>query len=122
MKRQAILASAVLTTAIAAVVFLFDPVRSSFYPVCIFHRLTGLDCPICGATRALHALLHGELREAFAFNPLFVLSLPLTGLAVAFREKWLPLKPLWICIVVTTLMAFWIVRNTSAYHTMLPPP
>jgi Protein of unknown function (DUF2752) len=46
-------------------------------PPCPFHWLTGLYCPGCGATRALHALLHGNLEKAFSMNIVFVLALPL---------------------------------------------
>ena len=36
--------------------------------LCMFHRLTGLDCPGCGMTRAFHQLSHGNLDEAMEFN------------------------------------------------------
>src|SRR5262245_59462168 len=32
---------------------------SSFYPACTFKQLTGLDCPGCGLTRAMHSLMTG---------------------------------------------------------------
>lgn len=44
-------------------------------PVCVFHGLFGLPCPACGSSRAFLALLHGELAQAFFYNPLFVASL-----------------------------------------------
>ena len=58
-----------------AMVFFFNPSTHSFYPVCLFHALTGLNCPGCGATRALYALLHGNMRLALKDNALFVLAL-----------------------------------------------
>jgi hypothetical protein len=66
---------------IAAVMFcvllaLYPPNRYSFYPLCPIHQLLGIECPGCGATRALAALLHGHLREALHFNALFVVLLP----------------------------------------------
>jgi hypothetical protein len=64
------------------VVYAFPPQQYSFYPACAFHRLTGLLCPGCGATRALHALLRGELFVAADLNPLLVSMLPVI-LAVA---------------------------------------
>lgn len=38
--------------------------------MCPFRRLTGLRCPLCGATTALGHLLHGEPRAAFRAHPL----------------------------------------------------
>lgn len=38
--------------------------------VCPYRRLTGLRCPLCGATTALGHLLHGEPRAAFRAHPL----------------------------------------------------
>ena len=43
-----------------AVLFFFDPAKHGFYPVCVFHALTGWNCPGCGATRAAYQLLHGH--------------------------------------------------------------
>jgi len=60
----------------AAILFRFPPAQYGFYPQCPIHALLGIDCPGCGATRALAALLHGHLAEAFHFNALFVLMLP----------------------------------------------
>lgn len=38
--------------------------------VCPFHALTGLPCLTCGATRALAALLRGDLATSLRTNPL----------------------------------------------------
>jgi hypothetical protein len=59
---------------VGAIVFFFNPSTHGFYPVCLFHSLTGLNCPGCGMTRALYALLHGNLRLALKDNALFVLT------------------------------------------------
>lgn len=40
---------------------------------CPFRRLTGLDCPFCGATRAAAALGHVDLLAALDHNAFFVL-------------------------------------------------
>lgn len=67
----------VAAAAAVVVVFICDPERVPIYPVCVFHQLTGLDCPGCGTLRAAHQLLHGRLSAALHLNALFVLSLPL---------------------------------------------
>jgi hypothetical protein len=67
------LAAAFLLAIAAAVLLLrFPPDQYSFYPQCPIHAYLHLDCPGCGATRALSALLHGRLREAFHLNALLV--------------------------------------------------
>lgn len=54
----------------------FDP-SAAGWPMCTFRALTGFDCPLCGATRATHELLHGRFLAAWHYNALWVLSLPL---------------------------------------------
>lgn len=46
-------------------------------PPCPLYALTGFVCPVCGASRAVFSLTHGDLAGAFARNPLFVVLLPL---------------------------------------------
>jgi hypothetical protein len=67
------LAAAFLFAGSAAFLLLrFPPEQYSFYPQCPIHTYLHLQCPGCGATRALAALLHGRLTEAFHRNALFI--------------------------------------------------
>ncbi len=104
----------------AAVLFLFDPSRNSFYPLCMFHRLTGWNCPGCGGLRATHQLLHGHISEALRFNALVVLAVPvlltlgLRWLWVRVRGRRVPPKPLatfWIWLLLAVMLGFGLVRN-----------
>ncbi len=50
---------------------------------CPVFRVTGLRCPGCGMTRALLALVRGDVAAAFGHHPLSLVVLPV-GLAWAF--------------------------------------
>ena len=65
-----------LITVVTAVLFLFNPEISSFYPTCPLNKYTGLYCPGCGTQRAAHEILHGNIAQAFSLNALFIFSLP----------------------------------------------
>jgi hypothetical protein len=103
---------------VALVLFFCDPVRVPIYPVCVFHRVTGLDCPGCGSLRAMHELLHGHLLTALHFNALFVCSLPIFAW-LGFRFAWHEIKngpavrvrPFWIWFYVAVWIAFGILRD-----------
>ncbi len=111
----------VLFLAIAGAVFAFNPEQVSVFPPCLFHRLTGLWCPGCGTTRALHQLLHGNLAAAIRLNPLAILMLPLVGYLVA-RDSASTLKPTWIWALLGVVVAFGVFRNIPAYpFTLLAP-
>ncbi len=111
----------VLFLAIARAVFAFNPEQVSVFPPCLFHRLTGLWCPGCGTTRALHQLLHGNLAAAIRLNPLAILMLPLVGYLVA-RDSASTLKPTWIWALLGVVVAFGVFRNIPAYpFTLLAP-
>jgi hypothetical protein len=40
---------------------------------CLFHSITGVPCPSCGATRSAVSLVHGDIFYALKMNPLFFL-------------------------------------------------
>ncbi|HVM62301.1 MAG TPA: DUF2752 domain-containing protein [Verrucomicrobiae bacterium] len=106
---------------VAAVLFAFDPVRASIYPACVFHRLTGLWCPGCGTTRALHQLLHGNVAAAFHFNALSMVILPVAGYLIV-RGDVSTLKPKWIWALLAVIVAFGVLRNIPVYpFTLLAP-
>jgi hypothetical protein len=61
---------------VCVTLLVFPPAREGFYPACPIYAWLGVECPGCGATRALAALLHGRLMEAVRLNALFVGLLP----------------------------------------------
>jgi hypothetical protein len=110
---------AVLGAVAGVVLFYFDPRQYHFYPVCFFHKTTGLLCPGCGALRALHQLLHGHLATAFRFNPVLIVSLPILAW-VGARHCWqkarnepasLGLRPLWLWLILAAVLVVSVLRN-----------
>lgn len=73
------LTAASVIIAVAAVLLflgLVDPVQSKWVPRCFFKFATGYDCPGCGSQRAIHALLHGHVADAWHYNALLIAALP----------------------------------------------
>lgn len=44
-------------------------------PSCYLYELTGIYCPGCGCTRAVYALIHGDVILSLKQNPLVIVSL-----------------------------------------------
>jgi hypothetical protein len=80
-------AAAAALSAVIALLLRFPPDRYSFYPSCPIYLYLHVQCPGCGTTRALSALVHGHLTEALHLNPLTTLLLPL-ALLYATHHLW----------------------------------
>jgi len=78
-------AGAVALGAAVYVYYSYDPMAHSWFPQCPFKMLTGLDCPGCGSQRAVHAILHGEFRQAFYHNALLMPFVPYLALGFGYR-------------------------------------
>ena len=53
--------------------------------LCLLKRFTGLACPTCGFTRGAFSLLHGNVTQAWLYNPLLFSVLILFFTASALR-------------------------------------
>jgi Protein of unknown function (DUF2752) len=115
----AALAAAVLATSLC-VLYAVDPTLRMITPPCPYLTLTGLACPGCGLTRATHFLLHGDVAQAFAYNPWAFVAGPAVLLftlipSVSNAEHILRARTgiAWVLLLLT--MVFWIWRNTASY-------
>ncbi len=121
---------AVTAAGIAATVYFFNPSAHHFYPVCQFHRLTGLNCPGCGGTRALYALLHGNFSVALRDNVLVIVGVA----AVVARGGWFGLNqlrgrpnghffpPRLLVPLLVVMGVFGVLRNLPAFAFLSPSP
>ena len=100
---------------------------------CLFHEWTGMHCAGCGMTRATHALLGGRWLEAFRFNPLGMVLVPVGLLALVpevigwVRDK----PPKWrltigwrgSAMLIVLVIAYTVLRNLPWMpFTLLAPP
>jgi hypothetical protein len=108
----------------ATYIFIFEPGKSGFFPVCPFRALTGFTCPGCGTTRGLHKLFHGDVIGAFQLNPLMLVLFPIllyvlirytsaTMRGRSINMNQLDAKYIWVLFAV--VLSFWIFRNTPFY-------
>jgi hypothetical protein len=110
----------------------YDPNGTNpYFPGCYFKEWTTLNCPGCGATRSVYALLHFDFAQALAYNPLFVLALPYLLFAVGcmlftlWTGKRAPggRMPLWATKwVFVLIIGYWILRNIDVYPLNLLAP
>ena len=129
--RLAVVAAALAVCAGGAYLCVFNPANSKMYPPCLFRALTGFYCPGCGTLRAIHQLMHGNIRAALLLNPLAVVLLPFVmyGMASAVLRA-IGLKPLptvfvpafWIWTLLAVILLYWVLRNIPQYPCSLLAP
>jgi hypothetical protein len=119
-----------LAAAVAGCVLLhLYPPSELHLPPCVFHSLTGLYCPGCGAARALHHLMNLEFSSAARCNLLFVAALPFLLYALvikAIREFGLwrvpepRLSPNAGRALIAVVIAWWVIRNLPFSCFVIP--
>lgn len=76
-----------------------------FVPPCPLRTITGIPCPLCGMTRGVTALVHGDLAHALLLNPGALLVVAL-AIFVVLQWRWKRLiVPVWA--IVTLLGVLW---------------
>ena len=107
----------------ACIVLLLVPPGSphaKWLPKYMFYHVTGLYCPGCGATRALSAMLHGDMKASLHNNLLLFPLLALIAVLIVKPEISLK-RPVAVAIVAVVLL-FTILRNIpAAPFTYLAP-
>ena len=128
-RRQVMVAVILTILGVAGAMFFFlvNPSSVVFLPRCPLYTMTGIYCPGCGTTRAVHELLHGHWLAALRLNALFILSLPCLATFGLYRwaksdreaNVW---KPQWTWVLLGMVVAFGVLRNIPVYpFTLLAP-
>jgi hypothetical protein len=115
-------AAAPLAVIVAAAFILLrlPPAQSSFYPRCPIYEYLHLQCPGCGATRALAALLREHFSEAMHYNALVTPLLPIAAIygVLWYRRflrreviRWPQIPQATIYCALAIAAAFMVLRN-----------
>lgn len=107
-----------------------DPGRVPFLPPCPLHALTGLWCPFCGGTRAIDALVAGDLGAAAGLNLLVVVAIPLlaaqwvrwtVGRARGREAPFLRVSSRALAVIAAVAVAYMVLRNLPGMQVLTPP-
>jgi len=96
---------------------------------CIVNKFTGLYCAGCGMTRALYSLIQLDFYQAFRYNVLSIVLLPILVLYVLFeiyarifdKTNIMNRIPTWIWYTIAVVViVFGIVRNIECFSWLKP--
>lgn len=86
--------------------------------ICLIRGTVGIPCPTCGITRAINALIHGNVRLAFMYHPLFWLPIVIAVLVV-YIYKTKTFKIILIISIIAIIMLY-IIRMTLLFPDQEP--
>ena len=101
----------------------------NFYLKCPIHFLFNIYCPGCGSTRMLKSILHGNIYQAFRYNPLLFITIPFY-LIYLFINYWAEkkhkisltkkLEPnLWYFLIIL-FITYGVLRNIPLFKFLAP--
>lgn len=101
----------VLVPLLLLAVYLYPYIPGHHLVPCAIKYGTGIDCPGCGMTRSISALLHGDLKQSLELHPLgwmaliWLLLIWIKGIS----GKDLYLRA-WSYLMVASLLTTWIIK------------
>lgn len=94
---------------------LFDPTRT----LCIHKHLLGLECPMCGMTRASHELLHLHFYQAAKYNSVVFFWAGLIAIDVVTVFKpvgfWFRFRKITFMATMGALVVIYLIRIYKAW-------
>jgi hypothetical protein len=111
-----------ISTILILIVLIFIKISliNSIPHFCLFNKLTGLPCPVCGITRSFLSLYDFKIMESLKYNPngliissFFILQIPMR-IIVLFNENHFHLiekiSRIMTRLIITTLLIYWIIQ------------
>lgn len=93
---------------------------------CVFYEITGLYCPGCGITRLCLSLFEGDVYQAFRYNPIIFIDLPILFILFVlniFFKKNKNIKKITDVIIIflaTITIIFGVIRNIPIFSFLAP--
>lgn len=88
---------------------------------CVFHELTGLYCPGCGITRVALSVLRLDWIQAFRYNPLVFILLPLYAIYfVTHRKNMTLIAHVIMTVMLILTLIFGLLRNIPTFDWLAP--
>ncbi len=93
---------------------------------CVFYEITGLYCPGCGITRLCLSLFEGDIYQAFRYNPIIFIDLPILFILFVlniFLKKNKNIKKITDVIIIflaTITIIFGVIRNIPIFSFLAP--
>lgn len=93
---------------------------------CVFYEITGLYCPGCGITRSILSLIDGNIYQAFRYNPIIFIDIPLIMITSIIDFIYKDNKKvkkvtnvIYIMLLIITLV-FGVLRNIPYFSFLAP--
>ena len=97
----------ILAAAMLGVAAVRPLVPFEFVPPCPLRTITGIPCPLCGMTRGVTALVHGDVARAVLLNPGVLLAvLGAIFLLVQWRFRRV-IVPYWVVVPIFGALWTW---------------
>ena len=91
--------------------------------LCPIKAITGLECPGCGITRMFVALFHGNIYQAFRYNPLVFIELPIIFILLVlykFKKEYRKVINIIFIVLLIITIVYGVLRNIPMFYFLAP--